>query len=166
MTPRRVFYSFHYGLDHWRVSTVRNIGVVEGNRLVSDNEWENIKHGGDEAIKRWINEQMSGKSCAVVLIGSTTAGRKWVTYEIEQAWNDGKGVVGIHIHNLLDRNRMKSRKGANPFDHLTMQRDESKLSSIVRAYDPPYTLSTDVYRHISNNLHDWVEEAIRIRNNY
>lgn len=66
---RRVFYSFHYKPDNWRASQVRNIGVVEGNRPVSDNDWEAVKKGGDKAIESWINDQVSGKSCSVILIG-------------------------------------------------------------------------------------------------
>jgi hypothetical protein len=45
---------------------------------------------------------LNGRTCLVVLIGSLTARRKWVKYEIEQAWNAGPGVVGIYIHNLKD----------------------------------------------------------------
>ena len=66
-------------------------------------------------IRNWINNQMRGKSCAIVLIGSQTSGRKWIRYEIEKAWNVGKGLLGIYIHNLEDRNGEQSRKGANPF---------------------------------------------------
>lgn len=29
---RKVFFSFHYQPDNWRVSQVRNIGVIEGNQ--------------------------------------------------------------------------------------------------------------------------------------
>ncbi len=108
---RRVFYSFHYDADNWRAGMVRNIGVVEGNRPATDNEWESVKKGGDKAIQKWINDQMSGRSCAIVLIGRTTAGRKWINYEIQQAWADGKGLLGIHVHNLEDKNGKQTTKG-------------------------------------------------------
>ena len=163
---RRVFFSFHYEADNWRTSQVRNIGVVEGNRPVTDNKWEEIKKGGTKAIQDWIDGQLTGKSCTIVLIGAKTAGRKWIKYEIEKSWNDGKGVLGIYIHNLLDSNGEKSTKGGNPFTDFTMKRDGKKLSSIVKVYDPPYSKSTSVYNHISANIADWVEEAISIRDNY
>jgi hypothetical protein len=140
--------------------------LVEGNQPVSDNDWESIIRGGDSAIRRWIDGQLSGKSCAVVLIGSTTAGRKWINYEIEKAWNDGKGVLGIYVHNLKDASGKQTSKGRNPFDDFTMKRDGEKLSSIVKAYDPPYTTSTYVYDYIKDNIEKWVEEAIAIRKNY
>ena len=162
---KRVFYSFHYIPDNWRVSQVRNIGAIEDNPPALDNDWERIVRGGDPAIQRWIDNQINGRSCAVVMIGSETARRKWIDYEIKKAWNDGKGVVGVHIHNLQDRNRAQSVKGANPFQHFTMGGNNNRrLADIVRTYDPPYHDSRSVYAHISENLERWVDEALRIRN--
>ncbi len=161
---RRVFYSFHYKPDNWRAAQVRNMGVIEGNVPVSDNDWETITRGGDAAIERWIADQMDGKSCTVVLIGSATAGRKWINYEIKKTWEDGKGLVGVYIHNLQDRNQQQAAKGANPFDGFTV--GQTPLCRIVKAYDPPYWRSTDVYAHIKDNITNWVEEAISIRNSW
>jgi len=162
---RRVFFSFHYKPDNWRASQVRNMGVIEGNRPCSDNDWETITQGGDEKIKKWIAEQLDGKSCAVVLIGSNTAGRKWINHEIVKAWNDKKGVVGVYVHNLQNSDKQQSAKGANPFASIKCGDSDKMLSSIVKAYDPPYSTSTSVYNHIKENLETWVEEAITIRNN-
>ena len=92
---RRVFYSFHYAPDNWRASQVRNIGTVEGNQPAKDNDWETVTKGGDKAIEDWISDQMDGRSCVVVLIGSGTANRKWINHEIVKAWNDGKGILGV-----------------------------------------------------------------------
>jgi len=164
---RRVFFSFYYKQDNWRAAQVRNMGVIEGDAPVSDNEWESITGGGDEAIEAWINSQIQGKSCTIVLIGTNTAGRKWIKHEIKKSWNDKKGLLGIYIHNLKDMDGNQSAKGRNPFDGFTMNRDNNQeLSSIVKAYDPPYSTSTNVYNHIKENLTNWVEEAISIRDNY
>lgn len=163
---RKVFFSFHYVPDNWRASQVRRMGALEGNQPVSDNDWEEVTSGGDDAIKKWIANQMSGRSCAVVLIGAATAGRKWINHEIIKAWDDGKGVVGVYIHGLKNAAETQSTKGANPFANITMGGTTTKMSSIVKAYDPPYTVSTDVYAHIKTNLDAWVEEAIEIRNAY
>lgn len=163
---KRVFFSFHYKPDNWRASQIRNIGVVEGDAPVSDNDWETITSGGDPSIQTWINNQLSGKSCTIVLIGSQTAGRKWINYEIEQSWNNDKGVLGIYIHGLKDSHGYQANPGNNPFDEFTMKRDSRKLSQFVKAYKPPYTSSTDVYRYISDNLEGWVDDAISIRSNY
>lgn len=160
---RKAFYSFHYVPDSWRASQVRNMGVVEGNKPAADNDWEAVKKGGDAAIQTWIDNQLFGRSVAVVLIGAETAGRKWINYEIKKAWNDGKGVLGIYVHNLKDSAGEQSTKGANPFEEFTLSESNKKLSSIVKAYDPPYSTSTNVYKHINENLAAWIEEAIAIR---
>jgi len=165
---RKVFFSFHYKPDNWRASQVRNAGVVEGNKPVSDNDWETVTGGGDKAIEKWIAEQMNGRTCTVVLIGSGTAGRKWINYEIKKTWGDGRGLVGVYVHNLKDSDGDQSSKGKNPFDGFTITVDGEKknLSSIVKTYDPPGSTSTKVYEHIKTNIDDWAEEAITIRGEY
>lgn len=163
---RRVFYSFHYFPDNWRASQVRNIGTVEGNKPATDNDWESVKKGGDKAIQKWIDDQLIGRGCTVVLIGSETAARKWIDYEIEKSWNEGKGVLGIHVHNLKNVQGNQSKKGANPFAHFTMNPDKKSLSSILKTYDPPYVDSKDVYNYIANNIEQWIEDAVKIRKEY
>lgn len=162
---RRVFYSFHYDADKDRVAQVRNMGVVEGSPIASDNDWESIKRGGDRAIQAWIDSQMSGTSCCVVLIGATTAGRKWVTYEIESAWRQGKGVVGVHIYELKNLRGEKTSKGANPLDYA-FTAGGHRVSAFAKTYDPPYVDSKAVYANIATNLAGWIDEAIRIRSQY
>jgi hypothetical protein len=161
---RSVFYSFHYKPDNSRAAQIRNMGVVDGNKPASDNDWEKIKGGGDRAIEKWIDDQLKGKSCAVVLIGADTAGRKWIKHEIKTAWNNRKGVLGIYIHGLKDLNGSQSSKGNNPFDDLTL--GGNRLSSTVKTYDPPYSDSKEVYAYIRNNLDAWIEKAISIRDTY
>jgi hypothetical protein len=161
---RRAFYSFHYVPDNWRAGKVRNMGIIEGNRLLSDNGWEQVINRGDSAIQNWIDGEMEGKSCTIVLVGSQTAGRKWINYEIKKAWNDNKGVLGIYIHNLTDRNNHQSVKGDNPFTNISLQ-DGRRLSSVAKCYNPPQTISSNVYAHIAENIEHWVEEAITIRRN-
>jgi len=163
---REVFYSFHYKPDCSRAAKVRNIGVVEGNTPASDNDWESITSAGDDAIKKWIAEQMTGRSCTVVLIGTNTANRKWINHEIKKSWKDKKGLVGIYIHNLKDLDGNQSDKGKNPFDSFTLNSGQTELSSTVKAYDPPCSTSKSVYGYISDNLAAWIEEAIKIREDY
>jgi hypothetical protein len=162
---RQVFFSFHFDNDIWRASQVRNMGAIEGNKPVSDNDWEAVKKSGDAAIEKWIDDQISGKSCAVVLVGSQTAERKWVIREIVKAWDKGKGVVGIRIHNLKDASERTSVAGENPFFRIKYGETGKKLAAIVKLYDPSGADSNAVYATIKNNIDGWVEEAIKIRTN-
>ena len=160
---RRVFYSFHFKPDNWRAATVRNIGVIEGNRPATDNYWETVIRGGDDAIKRWVANQMYGRTCTVVLVGSQTANRKWINYEIVKSWNDDMGVVGIYIHGLKDSDGNTATRGGNPFDYIGYGDTGKKLSSIVRCYNPAGSNSQERYGWIVKYLADAVEEAVAIR---
>ena len=168
MAKRRVFFSFHYEQDAWRTSQVRNAGMVEDDQTVSPNQWEEVKRGGDKAIKAWIDRQLASRSCAIVLIGSQTAPRRWIRYEIESAWSSGKGVVGVYVHNLKDKDKTQSPKGANPFKQFTISRGVGvcSMAEVVKAYIPSTNDSKETYRIITENLADWVEEAIRIRDEW
>lgn len=161
---RRVFYSFHYKPDNWRASKIRNIGAIDGNKPATDNDWESVTGRGDAAIEKWIKDQMDGRSCAVVLIGQSTAGRKWINYEIVESWKKEMGLLGIHIHNITNSSDEQSSKGANPFASFNI--GGTSLSSIVKTYDPPFSTSSYVYNHIAENIADWIDEAIEIRNKY
>ena len=161
---RKVFFSFHFDNDHWRASQVRQIGSLEGNSELSDNDWEAVKRSGDAAVERWIDGQFYGRSCAVVLVGSGTAGRKWINYEIRKAWELGKGLVGIRINKLLNSKGQSSVAGSNPFTGFNV--GTQSLSTIVTLYDPPGADSKAAYKNISDNIEGLVESAIGVRAKY
>jgi len=160
---RRVFYGFHFKPDNWRAAKVRNIGAIEGNKPATDNEWEDVKKGGDNAIKRWVADQMRRCTCTVVLVGSNTANRKWINHEIIKSWNDSMGIVGIYIHGLKDSAGEISKKGDNPFSYIDYGNNGKKLFSIVRCYGPFGNSSQEQYEWIEKNLANIIEEAIQIR---
>lgn len=162
--PRKVFFSFHYDRDIWRVGQIRNSWVTQGTAntdagWLDHAEWETVKRGGDTAIKRWIDNNLQGSSVTVVCIGKETAYRPWVRYEIERSYEKGNGIIGISIHNLGDRTGQTDLAGPNPFDRVTIPpraflSSPIKLSSIVPIYD---------WRHQNGriNLGNWVEIAAR-----
>lgn len=161
---RKVFFSFHYANDAWRASQVRNMGLLEGNQPVSDNDWETVKKGGNKAIETWIDGQMNGRSCVIVLVGSQTAGRPWIDYEIKRAWELKKGLLGIRIDGLKAQDQTTSTPGTNPFTKFNL--GTTNLGSIVNLHNPAGIFSTDKYNSIKNNMESWVETAVAIRNKY
>ena len=168
--PRQVFYSFHFNNDVFRVQQIRNIGNIDDNKPTSEDTWDSIKREGPKAIKDWIGRNMKNRSCVIVLIGNQTHERPYVKYEIEKAWNDGRGLLGIHIHNLKNAQGNQSSKGKSPFKKFDVKIDnrgnKANMDNIVKRIDPPYDSSQNVYNHIRNNMEDWVEEAIAIRKKY
>lgn len=114
---RKVFFSFHYSRDAWRVGQVRNCNVIsqlEKSPFYDKAEWESIKRQGDQAVRNWIDAQLKGTSVTVVLVGKETASRKWVKYEIEKSVELGKGLIGIDISKIKDRYGETDDTGTNP----------------------------------------------------
>ena len=165
MAKRQAFFSFHYSLDNWRAAQVRNIGKVSDSSTFSDNDWQEVKEKTDEKIKEWINEQMQMRSCLVLLIGEHTYERKWINYEIEKAYELGKGIVGIYVHNLKDKYENQANKGNNPFYNI-LNKDGKRLSDFVTAYDPPFSTSKKVYEDIEANIEQLIENAISEKGTY
>lgn len=177
---RQVFFSFHYEADAWRAGEVRNMGEVEGSPVFSDNGWEKVRRSTDKSIIRWIQQQMDMRSCVVVLVGTYTAERKWVRYEIEEGWRKGKGICAIDIHSLEDYDGTQSTQGKDPTQLFYVDRkfnwircgdfplDENEilLSSICPMHYSEYLTSKYVYNEIKNNIASWIEEAIAIRQSY
>ena len=159
MPKRQVFFSFEYDKDNWRAGQVRNMGKVSNDSTFSGNDWESVKKDSELAIERWINSEMAKRSCIVVLIGSTTSTRKWVKYEIEKAYELGKGIVGVYVHGLKDKEGKQTTKGANPFYNIYTG-DGHRLSNYVQAYDTGYIYSTNVYNDIKEKIEDLIEDAI------
>lgn len=164
MTKRQVFYSFHYAKDCRRVQQIRNMGLFDGTKELSPNKWEEIKRSGDANVRKWIDENLKYRSCTIVLIGEKTANRKWVRYEIKRSWELGKGVVGVNIHRLKDLDGSKSPKGRNPFKDVVV--DGVELSKVVPIYNPQDTQECSAYNDIKNNISQWVENGVSIRQAY
>lgn len=152
----KVFYSFHYSQDVWRAGQVRNIGALDGNKPVNDNEWEDVKKGGDAAIKKWIDNNMASRSCVIVLIGEHAADRKWIRYEIESGWKNNKALFGIYIHDLKDRFGNTSRRGLNPFDGNKFTFEGKAVD--IKVYNPS---PANAYDSIARNIENWTETALK-----
>lgn len=159
MTKRQVFFSFHYLNDNWRAAQVKNMGIVDNSSTWSANDWEEVRNKSDSKIKEWIDSQMAMRSCIVVLIGEETSSREWVKYEIQKAYELGKGIVGVYIHNLKDALGNQSTQGADPFYNL-YTKDGHRLSNYIECYNPPHSSSTYVYDDIKENLSEYIERAI------
>ncbi len=114
---RRVFFSFHYQRDVWRVNQIRNIHNVIGTAAAGFQDaslWEEAKKKGDAAIKRLIDKGLENTSVTVICIGYRTAGRMYINYEINQSLKRGNGVVGILIHQLKDKDGKTDPVGRIP----------------------------------------------------
>lgn len=154
-----VFLSFHYERDSKRVQQVLNMGAVEGQTILTAQGWEEVKRGGDQAVKNWIAKEMNYKSAVVVLIGQETASREWVKYEIRKAWDDRKPILGVRIHGLADLTDGTDRPGTNPFAGIKLVGGRD-LGDILPVFDPAGADSKQVYSSIKNNLAGWIARGV------
>lgn len=159
---RRVFFSFHYERDIWRVSQIRNSWVTKPDRDTAGFwdavDWEKVKKQGDAAVHKWIDNQLKGTSVTVVLIGAETSKRDYVKYEIQKSCEIGNGLLGIYIHNMKDKDGNIDIQGNNPLDLFYMGEDEENfLSKIYPTYN---WVHNDGY----NNIGKWIEEAAKQAN--
>lgn len=160
---RKVFFSFHFDNDFWRTQQVRNIGAIEGQSICSANAWEEVKKKGSAAIEKWIDDNMVGKSCVVVLVGSHTAERPWVIKEIVKGYDAGKGVLGIRVNGLLGHDGKSCSAGGSPFEKIKLGETDKLLSSVVSLKTPSGADSKAIYASIANNMDTWIEDAIAAR---
>lgn len=157
---RRAFFSFHYERDIWRANVVRNSWVTQPGREEAGfwdaSLWEEAKKQGDIAIKRMINRGLEKTSVTVVLIGSETARREWVLYEIEKSLERGNGLLGIYINGIKDRFGNGDSAGPNPFEKFTVEKGIQRvnLAKLVPVYD--------WVQHVGySQLGAWVENAAK-----
>lgn len=150
-----VFFSFQYKPDNWRVQQVMNMGAVSGGSAFKPQDWEAVRYSTDAAIEKWIHEQMLYTRAVIVLVGATTAKSRWVRYEIVKAWKDKRPLLGVRIHNLLDKAGYSSSWGDDPFAAISMT-GGGTMADYVTVINPGGGDSKVVYRTIQDNMEDWV----------
>ena len=157
---RKAFFSFHYKNDVFRANQVRNSWVTkpdtEAAGFVDAAEFEKVEKEGEAAVKRWINNQLSGTSVTVVLIGSQTSQREFVKYELQKSYEKGNGMIGIYIHQCKNIDGKIDTKGSNQFGEIGKDSDGKAVYFSVnyKCYD---WVDDDGY----NNIPSWIEKAAK-----
>lgn len=139
---RKVFFSFHYQRDLWRVNVVRNSATVEGVSVAGFQDqslWEETEKKGVDAVRNLIDKGLEGTSVTVVLIGAETASRTFVSYEIEKSIARGNGLLGVRVNDIKDQSGRTDTPGAVPV-------------ALTKAGVPVYTWEY-------GRLGEWVEKA-------
>jgi len=92
---RNVFISFHID-DEAQVNLLRH--QAKDNEFGLEFRDYSVKEPFDEKWKTNCKERISQTSALVCMIGEKTAQREAVIWEIEEAYRQGKKVVGVKIH--------------------------------------------------------------------
>jgi MTH538 TIR-like domain (DUF1863) len=128
--PRKVFFSFHYRPDIFRVNVVRKSTMTHDlddiESFFDKSLWESARSKSQESLKRLIQNGMHGSSVVCVLTGTETWARFWVRYEIARAVIEGKGLVAVHINGIQCAGTQNvSQRGPNPLNYLAVGRHPS-----------------------------------------
>lgn len=159
-----VFYSFHYERDANRVQLIRQMGLIEGQRILNSQDWESVRAGGRSAIANWIDEQMKYKTAVIVLIGREAALRPWVQYEVQKAWDAKKPLLGIRIHGLSSMGKVDTI-GSDPFTQISGYEGSNPGLPI---FDPTVNDrfgdidSKATYRKLADSVRSWSSQG-RVR---
>ena len=157
---RKAFFSFYYKKDVVRANQVRNSWVTKDDKeaagFTDAAAFEKIEKGGDDAIKKWIRDQLSGTSVTVVLIGSETNQREYVKYELRKSYEKGNGMLGIYIHQCKDLDGKTDKKGSNQFGEIGKDANDKPVyfSTKYSCYD---WVDDDGYK----NMGKWIEAAAK-----
>jgi len=131
---RRTFFSFHYVPDVSRAWVVRNswvTKVAQGERedagFFDSSVFEAKQRESDDILKRFLREGLVNTTVTCVLVGTETALRRWVRYEIFRSFIRGNGLFAVRIHTIPNLKKATSSIGANPFDSVAFSVDDDRL---------------------------------------
>lgn len=155
---RRAFFSFHYDNDVTRANVVRNSWVTRGKEaagFIDKAEFEKIEMKGQTAIYNWIDNQLTGTSVTVVLIGSETLNRKYVQYEILQSYKKGNAIIGVQIGGIKNLSGLTSISQSRYTKIGTdIYGKDIFFSDVIQGF---YNYSSD---DGYSNLGTWIENAV------
>ena len=109
---RKVFVSYSHRLDQTAADDFRNIFSDQRDVFIDKSIRNDIGEYQKETIKTHLRKLIKDSSVTVVLIGSATAGRWWIDWEIYNSLrksnqNERNGLLGIKIpyktHSILQR---------------------------------------------------------------
>ena len=151
---KNVFIS-HKGTDDSSLQDLKRRlgekGMTVRNFSVDSTKHTDKKRPSDAVIFRFLRRQISWSSTFICLIGEKTHKSKYVKYEIEQAYKQGKRIVGIYKHGCKDTVELPNalKKYGGP---VIGWNSLDKLGEVLGGKNLPYqkpdsTTSSPIYRY-------------------
>jgi hypothetical protein len=85
-------------------------GSIPLSGFLDEADFDQWRWTGDDAVKRWVDAQLTSTSVTVVLVGAETCSNPWVEYEIQRSKELGHGLIGIDISTIEDWARKTSAR--------------------------------------------------------
>ena len=156
---RFVFFSFAYDdVKNFKANVVRNNWLLKNAKetFVDGSIWEEAKSKGIQELKDLVEEGLNQTSVTVVLIGETTANRRWVNYEIIKSFERGNGIVGVHINRIRGKTGL-TKRGDNPLKRLGFEvSDDGKKINFFELKDRkwrPYSDLLEINNKKNNSIY-------------
>lgn len=97
---KNIFIS-HHGKDDEHVQRLKTRLKDEGydvrNSSVDSTKHQDVRPS-DKEIAKDLSDGINWAGTFICLVGEQTHSRSWVNYEIEEAYKQGKPIVGIYMH--------------------------------------------------------------------
>lgn len=109
-TTKNVFVSHHHKDDHsidkMRSLLSRNDFDIRNSSIRTNPDNQARFSSGqvpESTIKRLLRMKMRWASTVIVIIGKETSTRPWVNWEIQEAFAQGKNIIGVFENGLKDK---------------------------------------------------------------
>lgn len=117
----------------WKV--VRPDGGLGGRTFYDSSLWESRQLEDPETLKRLIREGVGYTSAVCVLVGTETAIRRWVRYEIACAVIDKRGLLAVHVNSIRHHQLlMPHAPGPNPLAAMAVGKVQPNNALLQSAY--------------------------------
>lgn len=114
---RKIFPSYDWDQDILYVNQIVNYPNIVGVReagFVKNVPNEEVKKN-DEAIARWIRDNMHGCSCYILFVGEKTYQSRWCLYEMDLARDLGLGQMIVYLDGMVSPNGSVCGWGPDPY---------------------------------------------------
>ncbi len=102
MAEHQNIFISHYGKDDNHVQSLKNRLKEQGNDVrnfsVDSTNHKDGRIPRKEVVERLLRMRIRWSSSVICLIGQKTHTRDWVDFEIEEAYKQGKRIVGVFAY--------------------------------------------------------------------
>lgn len=107
MSKKHNIFISHYFKDDDKVQSLKQRLIGSGydvqNYSVDSTKHKDGRTPSKKVIKRYLEARIAASSTFICVIGEKTHTRPWVDFEIKQAIEQGKKVIGIYNHGDKDK---------------------------------------------------------------
>ncbi|MBX7141125.1 MAG: TIR domain-containing protein [Chitinophagales bacterium] len=106
MAEQQNIFISHYGKDDEQVQSLKARLKEQGynvrNFSVDSTNHKDGRIPRREVVERLLKMRIKWSSSVICLIGDKTHTREWVDFELDEAYQQGKKIIGIYTHGSME----------------------------------------------------------------